>query len=211
MSLSRRLARPAALRDLPQLVDPDAEGPELPARPDPRGRACPSPSCSPRPTSTATCRRWPGAGDSAASRGWRRLGLAVNLVPTTYVGHAVLGGARGPEGHAADQLLQERQHPRRACCIAAFDTDGRESVPHAVGRVSRKRREEGRQGRWSRLQAGRQGGRPRCQERRQGEGQGLQEAAADLLAGRPDRGGPRPSGGAGRRASRRGVRRRRPG
>ncbi len=65
------------------------------------------------------------------------LGLAANLVPTTYVGH------RFWEAPADQKVMQQINFFKNVSIlggllITAFDTDGRESVPHAVGRMSRK-------------------------------------------------------------------------
>lgn len=63
------------------------------------------------------------------------LGLAVNLVPTTVVGHAFWSAP-------ADQKLMQQIHFFKNLSIlggllhAFADTGGRESVPHAIGRVS---------------------------------------------------------------------------
>ena len=65
------------------------------------------------------------------------LGLAANLVPTTYVGHAFWNAP-------ADQKVMQQINFFKnvsllgGLLIAASDTGGRESLPHAVGRVSKR-------------------------------------------------------------------------
>lgn len=65
------------------------------------------------------------------------LGLAANLVPTTYVGHAFWSAP-------ADQKVMQRINFMKnlsllgGLLLAVNDPDGRESVPHAVGRVGKK-------------------------------------------------------------------------
>jgi uncharacterized membrane protein YphA (DoxX/SURF4 family) len=64
------------------------------------------------------------------------VGLAANLVPTTYVGHAFWSA---PEDQKVMQQINFFKNVSilGGLLLAAFDTDGRESLPHAVGRVSR--------------------------------------------------------------------------
>ena len=63
------------------------------------------------------------------------LGLALNLIPTTVVGHAFWSAP-------ADEKLNQQIHFFKNLAIlggllhAFADTGGRESVPHAIGRVS---------------------------------------------------------------------------
>ena len=65
------------------------------------------------------------------------LGLAVNLVPTTFVGHAFWSA---PE----DQKMMQQINFMKNLSIlggllmAVADTGGRESLPHAVGRVGKR-------------------------------------------------------------------------
>ena len=65
------------------------------------------------------------------------LGLAVNLIPTTVVGHPFWSASE-------DQKMPQQINFMKNLSIlgglllAAGDTDGRESVTHAVGRVSRR-------------------------------------------------------------------------
>ena len=65
------------------------------------------------------------------------LGLAANLVPTTVIGHAFWSAP-------ADQKMMQQINFMKnlgllgGLLLAANDPDGRESLPHAVGRVSRK-------------------------------------------------------------------------
>ena len=65
------------------------------------------------------------------------LGLAANLVPTTYVGHAFWSA---PEDQKVMQQINFFKNVGLlgGLLLAANDTDGRESLPHAVGRVSRR-------------------------------------------------------------------------
>lgn len=65
------------------------------------------------------------------------LGLAVNLVPTTYVGHAFW---KAPADQKTTQQINFFKNVSLlgGLLIAASDTGGRESLPHAVGRVSRR-------------------------------------------------------------------------
>jgi putative oxidoreductase len=63
------------------------------------------------------------------------LGLAINLVPTTYVGHAFW------KADADSKQLQQAMFLKNlsilgGLLIAVADTGGRESIPHRVGRVS---------------------------------------------------------------------------
>lgn len=65
------------------------------------------------------------------------LGLAANIVPTTYVGHAFWSAP------ADQKVVQQINFFKNVgllggLLLAANDTDGRESVPHAVGRMGRK-------------------------------------------------------------------------
>ena len=65
------------------------------------------------------------------------LGLAANLIPTTLVGHAFWSAP-------ADQKPMQQINFFKnlsmlgGLLLAVADTGGRESVPHAVGRVSRR-------------------------------------------------------------------------
>ena len=65
------------------------------------------------------------------------LGLAVNLIPTTYVGHPFWSA---PEDQKVMQQINffKNLSILGGLLIAATDTGGRESLPHAVGRVSRR-------------------------------------------------------------------------
>ncbi len=65
------------------------------------------------------------------------LGLAVNLVPTTLVGHPFWSS---PEDQKIVQQINffKNLGLLGGLLLAANDTDGRESLPHAVGRVSRR-------------------------------------------------------------------------
>jgi uncharacterized membrane protein YphA (DoxX/SURF4 family) len=65
------------------------------------------------------------------------LGLALNLAPTTYVGHAFW---KAPEDQKIMQQINffKNLSLLGGLLIAASDTGGRESLPHAVGRVSRR-------------------------------------------------------------------------
>lgn len=65
------------------------------------------------------------------------LGLAANLAPTTWVGHAFWNAP------ADQRTVQQINFFKNlsllgGLLLAAADTDGRESVPHAVGRVSKR-------------------------------------------------------------------------
>ena len=65
------------------------------------------------------------------------LGLAVNLAPTTYVGHAFW------KAPADQKVMQQINFFKNlsllgGLLIAASDTGGRESLPHKVGRVSKR-------------------------------------------------------------------------
>ncbi|MCW2607636.1 MAG: hypothetical protein JWO60_2329 [Frankiales bacterium] len=65
------------------------------------------------------------------------LGLAAGMVPTTFLGHAFWSAP-------ADQKQMQQINFFKnlgligGLLIAAADTGGRESLPHAVGRVSRR-------------------------------------------------------------------------
>lgn len=65
------------------------------------------------------------------------LGLAANLVPTTIVGHAFWSA---PEDQKMVQQINFMKNLSLlgGLLLAAADTGGRESIPHAVGRVSRR-------------------------------------------------------------------------
>ena len=65
------------------------------------------------------------------------LGLAANLIPTTLVGHPFWSA---PEDQKVMQQINFFKNVSLlgALLLAAADTDGRESIPHAVGRVSRR-------------------------------------------------------------------------
>ena len=65
------------------------------------------------------------------------LGLAVNLVPTTLVGHAYWSS---PEDQKVVQKINFFKNISLlgGLLLAASDTGGRESIPHAVGRVSKR-------------------------------------------------------------------------
>ena len=65
------------------------------------------------------------------------LGLAVNLVPTTLVGHAYWSA---PEDQKVVQKINFFKNVSLlgGLLLAATDTGGRESLPHAVGRVSKR-------------------------------------------------------------------------
>lgn len=65
------------------------------------------------------------------------LGLAANLAPTTYVGHPFW------KAPADQKVMQQINFFKNlsllgGLLIAASDTGGRESLPHAVGRVSKR-------------------------------------------------------------------------
>ena len=66
------------------------------------------------------------------------LALAGTLVPTTYVGHAFW--KETDPGAKQMQMIQFLKNVSMlgGLLLAAADTGGRESVPHAVGRVSRR-------------------------------------------------------------------------
>lgn len=66
------------------------------------------------------------------------LALAATMVPTTYIGHAFWS-----EGDATARALQRQQFLKNlsmlgGLLLAAADTGGRESLPHAAARVSRR-------------------------------------------------------------------------
>ena len=65
------------------------------------------------------------------------LGLAVNLVPTTLVGHPFWSA---PEDQKVMQQINFMKNLGLlgGLLLAANDTGGRESIPHAVGRVSKR-------------------------------------------------------------------------
>lgn len=66
------------------------------------------------------------------------LALAGTLVPTTYVGHA-FWKETDPSAKAMQQInFLKNVSMLGGLLLAAADTGGRESVPHAVGRVSRR-------------------------------------------------------------------------
>lgn len=65
------------------------------------------------------------------------LGLAANLIPTTLVGHAFWSAPA--EQKAMQQINFFKNVSLLGGLLIAFaDTGGRESLPHAVGRVSRR-------------------------------------------------------------------------
>jgi putative oxidoreductase len=66
------------------------------------------------------------------------LALAATMVPTTYVGHAFW--SEDDEGARAMQRMQFLKNLSMlgGLLLAAADTGGRESLPHAAGRVSRR-------------------------------------------------------------------------
>ncbi len=66
------------------------------------------------------------------------LALAGTLVPTTYIGHPFWS-----EGDAAARKQQQTQFFKNlsmfgGLLLAAVDTGGRESLPHAAGRITRR-------------------------------------------------------------------------
>lgn len=66
------------------------------------------------------------------------LALAGSLVPTTYIGHAFWS-----EGDKAAKTQQQIQFFKNlsmlgGLLLAAADTGGRESLPHAAGRITRR-------------------------------------------------------------------------
>ena len=65
------------------------------------------------------------------------LGLAANLVPTTLVGHAYWSA---PEDQKVVQKINFFKNISLlgGLVLAAADTGGRESIPHAVSRVSKR-------------------------------------------------------------------------
>ena len=65
------------------------------------------------------------------------LGLAANLVPTTLVGHAYWSA---PEDQKTVQKINFFKNVSLlgGLVLAAADTGGRESIPHAVSRVSKR-------------------------------------------------------------------------
>ncbi len=65
------------------------------------------------------------------------LGLAVGLVPTTVLGHAFWSAP--PEQKQMQQInFFKNLGLLGGLLLAAADTGGRESLPHAVGRLSRR-------------------------------------------------------------------------
>jgi len=73
------------------------------------------------------------------------LALAGSLVPTTYVGHAFWA-----ESEAASKQQQQIHFMKNlgllgGLLLAAADTGGRESLPHAAGRVTRGARRAAKQ------------------------------------------------------------------
>ena len=66
------------------------------------------------------------------------LTLAGSLVPTTYVGHA-FWTAKDPATRQQQQVhFMKNLGLLGGLLLAAADTGGRESLPHAAGRVSRR-------------------------------------------------------------------------
>jgi putative oxidoreductase len=65
------------------------------------------------------------------------LGLAVNLIPTTIVGHPFWSA---PDDQKMPQQINFMKNVSilGGLLLAINDTDGRESVTHAVGRVSKR-------------------------------------------------------------------------
>ncbi len=63
------------------------------------------------------------------------LGLAVNLVPTTYVGHA-FWNAEGQEKQGQQIQFFKNLSILGGLLLAVADTGGRESVTHAAGRIA---------------------------------------------------------------------------
>ncbi|MFN2538489.1 MAG: DoxX family protein [Mycobacteriales bacterium] len=73
------------------------------------------------------------------------LGLMTSLVPTTLVGHP-FWNEKDKQARAQHQLhVLKNLAILGGLLLSATDTGGRESVPHAVGRLSRKATKEARQ------------------------------------------------------------------
>jgi hypothetical protein len=94
--------------------------------------------------------------------------LAAGLVPATYVQHPFWSAA--PEDKQAQQAnFLKNLGLLGGLLIAAADTGGRESIPHALGRVSRKATKDASKAQKKAVkQAGKQAGKAK-------------KSAADLL------------------------------
>jgi putative oxidoreductase len=66
------------------------------------------------------------------------LALAGSLVPTTYIGHAFW--SEGDKNTKTQQQIQffKNLSMLGGLLLAAADTGGRESIPHAAGRITRR-------------------------------------------------------------------------
>ena len=70
------------------------------------------------------------------------LALAGSLVPTTYIGHAFW--SESDQGARQQQQIQFLKNLSMlgGLMLAAADTGGRESLPHAAGRVTRRAKKQ---------------------------------------------------------------------
>lgn len=66
------------------------------------------------------------------------LALAGTLVPTTYVGHPFWSADSKPERQQQQIQFLKNLGMLGGLLLAAADTGGRESLPHAAGRLSRR-------------------------------------------------------------------------
>lgn len=66
------------------------------------------------------------------------LALAGSLVPTTYVGHPFWTAPSKPERRQQQVQFLKNLGMLGGLLLAAADTGGRESLPHAAGRLSRR-------------------------------------------------------------------------
>jgi uncharacterized membrane protein YphA (DoxX/SURF4 family) len=66
------------------------------------------------------------------------LALAATMVPTTYVGHAFWSENDPAARGAQQQQFLKNLSMLGGLLLAAADTGGRESLPHAAARVSRR-------------------------------------------------------------------------
>ncbi len=64
--------------------------------------------------------------------------LAGSLVPTTYVGHAFWSAPDKAQRHAQQIQFLKNLSMLGGLLLAVADTGGRESLPHAAGRISRR-------------------------------------------------------------------------
>ena len=72
------------------------------------------------------------------------LALAGSLVPTTYIGHPFWSEGDAETKKAEQKLFFKNLSTLGGLLLAAADTGGRESIPHAAGRISRRAAKQAR-------------------------------------------------------------------